>query len=268
MTATPPSDDVRARRQPDSDAGAGARRRDVLRSFGCGAAGLAARSVLAGAVGGALAGLAAAPAEADAALDVQILQTASSIEKLAIDAYDSLLTPGTAPNTAVQAIEPAGARAAVMTFVATTRKQHADHLRAFQAQTATLGGVAQDAANARFQQAVSGQLSAIGDLQGLVDAAIGLEELLTDTYLSNLTALADRRTKEIVGGVLGAEAQHLATLRAFTALLATPDLIALPFPQAGIVRVPAAVCNGAFPDALHRLNGPDGIADPTSGAVR
>lgn len=230
-------------------------RRDVLGALAAAGAGL-------------LVGGGAGPARADPALDVQILQTASSLERLAVDLYASLLTPDSVAGRTLAAFAPPAAREMLVGFLSTTMKQHTDHLRSCQAQTVALGGRAQDAPNPRFQQAMAPQLAGLSDPKKLVDFATALEQVATDTYLMDLPMLQDRRSKEVLAGIMGVEAQHLATLRAVAALLASPDLLAVPFPQAGVAKLPGALSTQAFPDALHRVAGPEGVADPASGAVR
>jgi hypothetical protein len=209
-----------------------------------------------GAAGGLFAGLLASPARADTALDVQILQTASSLEALAVMAYDLVLGAG-----------PTGAIAA---FAAETRRRHGEHRRAFQAQTTALDPTAkvQDSPNPKFLSAVTG--ADLGAPEKLVDLAARLEKVATDTYLLNLAMLQDGRTRSILASVMGVEAQHLATLRTIGALLqgGTPHLVAVPFPASSIMALPQAAGSVAFPDALHQVAGADLIAEPTSGAVR
>ena len=248
-------------------------RRGVLARMGVGASGLAARSLLGGGFGGLFVGLLASPARADQALDVQILQTASSLEALAVATYSVALGEGpdraNAPAAkAVAGITDTGARNTVAAFAKETRRQHDEHKKAFQAQTTTLGGRIQDAPNPKFLPVVTS--SDLSTPAKLVDFAATLEKVATDTYLLNLTMLQDQRSKGIMASVMGIEAQHLATLRAVSALLAggAPQLIDVPFPAASIPRLPAAAGNVATPDALHKVGGPELIAEPTSGAAR
>lgn len=248
-------------------------RRGVLARMGYGASGLAARTLLGGGFGGLFAGLLATPARADQALDVQILQTASSLEALAVATYSVALGEGpdraNAPAAkAVAGITDTGARNTVAAFAKETRRQHDEHKKAFQAQTTTLGGRVQDAPNPKFLPTVTG--ADLSTPMKLVDFAATLEKVATDTYLLNLTMLQDQRSKGIMASVMGIEAQHLATLRAVSALLAggAVELIDVPFPAANIPRLPAAAGSVATPDALHKINGADLIAEPTSGAVR
>lgn len=250
-------------------------RRGVLTKLGYGASGLAARSILGGGFGGLFAGMLATPARADTALDVQILQTASSLEALAVATYAVALGEGpmgaNAPAAkAVAGITVKSAKDTVAAFAEETRKQHNEHKKAFQAQTTALDRAAkvQDSPNPKFLPAVMGADLSTPDK--LVDFAALLEKVATDTYLLNLTMLQDMRTKSIMGSVMGVEAQHLASLRAVGALLkgGAPQLIAVPFPAASIKDLPAAAGSVAFPDALHKINGAELIAEPTSGAVK
>ncbi|MDQ3642297.1 MAG: ferritin-like domain-containing protein [Actinomycetota bacterium] len=250
-------------------------RRGVLAKMGYGASGLAAHSLLAGGFGGLLAGLMATPARADTALDVQILQTASSLEALAIATYSVALGEGpdkdNAPAAkAVAGIPVANAKATVGTFAMETRRQHTEHKKAFQAQTTALGGKVQDAPSPKFLPVVmSADLSTAPKV---VDFAATLEKVATDTYLLNLSLLQDQKSKGIMASVMAVESQHLATLRAVAALLGAGatglELIEVPFPAANIPKLPAAAGSVATPDALHKINGPELIAEPASGAVK
>src|SRR5207248_1007189 len=103
----------------------GAERRALLaRGIGGG------KALAAAGVGGALLALMARPAFADQSADVQMLQTATSIEILAVATYDAALQlpfAGSLPKV-------------VQTFATTTRQQHKDHQAAFAAATTALGG--------------------------------------------------------------------------------------------------------------------------------
>ena len=201
-------------------------------------------------LGAVLARLGTSTARADTALDVQILQTASSLEALAVAAYDLALSqsPGT-----------------LTAFARETRRQHEEHKRAFQAQATALEPNArvQDAPNRKFLPLLTG--ADLSTPQKLVDVAALLEKVATDTYLLNLTLLRDARTKALMGSVMGVEAQHLAALRVFGSLLEgnAPQLVTAP----DMMRLPPATGRLAFPDALHQVGGPDRIAEPASGAV-
>ena len=207
--------------------------------------GLPRRQLLGLLGGGMLAGVGArrAPAGADTALDVRILQTASSLEALAEAAYARI---------------PADALAG---FGAGAGRRHGEHKRALQAQTTALGGRVQDAANPTFAPLLAGA--------DPVAAAATIEKVLVDTYLGNLSLLQDRRSKELVAAAMAVAAQHLAFLRTAGALFAggTPQLVRIPFPAADLARLPPAAGTVATPDAFHRVSGPELIADPASGAL-
>ena len=250
-------------------------RRAVLSRIGRSAGGgVAARAALGGGFGGLLAGLVATPARADVALDVQILQTASSLEALAIATYASALGEGPdkadAPAAkAVDGIAVPGAKATVAAFAKETQRQHAEHKKAFQAQTTALGGKVQDAPNPKFLAAVTA--ADLTTAAKLVDFAATLEKVATDTYLLNLSMLQDQRSKAIMASVMAVQSQHLATLRVVSALLGAGTsgaaFVAVPFPITDLMKLPAVVGSVAFPDSLHKVSGPELVAEPTSGAV-
>lgn len=235
------------------------------------------RTLLAAGAGGLgllLAGLLAAPARADTALDVQILQTASSLEALAVAVYGQAL--GTGPYgqdapayKALAGLTAKSAHDTLVAFFTDTMRRHGEHRKAFQAQTVALDRSAkvQEAPNPKFLAVVNA--ADVGTPDKLVDFAAQLEKVATDTYLLNLSTLQDSRAKAILAGVMGVEAQHVATLRAVGGLLkANPALVNVPFPQTDLAKLPRTAASAAFPDALEKVNGPDQIAEPTSGAVR
>lgn len=212
-------------------------RRALLAALGCGAL----ASVLV-----------ARPAQADTALDVRILQTASSLEALAGAFYS------------------AAGDNSLAGFVGETRRRHEEHKKAFQVRTAGVDPNAriQDTPNPVFAPRFTG--ADVGTPERLVDLATQLETVITDTYLSNLPVLQDAPAKALMASVLGVSAQHLATLRMFAALLraGTPDLVVVPLPLGRLMDVPRAAGNAAFPEPFHRVGGADRVADPASGAVQ
>lgn len=255
-------------------------RRRVLAGLGNGGGALAARALLGAGFGGLFAGLLVGPARADTALDVQILQTASSLEALAVLTYGLALGQGPekldAPAyKAVAGMTVKSAQDTVIAFATETMRQHLEHKKAFQAQTTALDATAkvQDAPNPAFLPKVTG--ADLTSPQKLVDFAAVLEKVATDTYLLNLAMLQDSKAKAIMGSVMAVEAQHLATLRAVGALLeggagvaTAPQLVNVPLPVADLAKLPKGIGSVAFPDAFEKINGPDGIADPESGAAR
>jgi len=235
-------------------AGFNAQRRTVLAGSGVGAIGWLTRGVFATGFTTALAALVAAPASADEALDIQILQTAGSLETLAVATYAAALELDFIKN----------GNEVIVTFAQTTMKQHADHLAAFNAQVRKLGGKAQTQPNAKYAKIVEAAkptLKAPGDVVMLASA---LETVATQTYVKNASLLEDSPTKELMASVTGVEAQHLATLRAVGALLGAgrAELIAIPTMPADL---PAAAGGAAFPKPFE---GTEMASPPEEGAVK
>jgi hypothetical protein len=232
-------------------------RRRIMRNGGFGMGALAARGLLGTAFGAAIVSAlnpsAAGAQEGGGDVDVQILQTASSLEVLAVATYDAALgLPFIANGNPV-----------VKEFARTTMDQHDQHRQAFQAQTETLDGQVQDRPNPPNQQVVDDALPTLRQPIDVVNLAATLEEVATDTYLANLSLLEDAETRTLMGSVMGVECQHLATLRAVGALLdgGAPELIAIP---TMVDRLPAAAGSVAFPQPFEE---PDLAEPPESGAV-
>ncbi|MDQ6698279.1 MAG: ferritin-like domain-containing protein [Actinomycetota bacterium] len=228
-------------------------RRRMLSEGGLGMGQLAARGLLATAFGGVLAGIVAAPANAASPLDVQILQTASSLEILAVATYGAALKlPFIASNKTVAA------------FATMTMKQHDQHNDAFAAQAKALGGKAQTAPNPKYLKVVNDTKPMLTDAAKVVTLAMALEGVATETYVKNLGMITDTQTKTLMATVAGVETQHLATLRAVGALLAAnmPELIAIP---TNLAKLPAAAGSVAFPKPFQETTM---ASPPAEGAVK
>lgn len=242
----------------------GAERRALLARLGRGAGALTVRSLAYGGLAGLFAGLAAAPAGADRNLDIQILQTASGLEQLAVDTYSTVLTT----NPAGIGDLPGAAGQVVRLLATATMAQHEEHKRAFQTQTRLLGGPEQTAPNPKFRLIVEARAARFRAPSDVLDLAALLEKVATDTYLVNLTMLEDPRTKEIMAGVMGVEAQHASSLRTVRALLDgdAAQLVKIPVGP-DLANLPRNVGSMAFPDALHAVGNAELIAQPETGAV-
>lgn len=232
-------------------------RREALRNGGIGIGAFAARGLFVGGVGAALTALVAAPAAAqEGGVDVQILQTAASLENLAVATYGAALTlPFIKDGNKV-----------VVTFAETTMMQHQEHGSAFNAMAKQLGGAEQTETNPKYQQVVTDTLPSLTDPAKVVEFAATLETVATQTYNANLALLEDTATKELMASVMGVESQHLATLRAVGALLAGGEagaaLIAIPTNPAAL---PAAAGSVAFPEPFE---GTEMASPPEEGAVK
>ena len=231
-------------------------RRSLLRNLGLTSGAIAGSAVLGTGFGAALAGIVATPAAADQSLDVQILQTASSLELLAVATYTAALSLPFIAN----------GNKTIVAFAQTTMKQHDDHRAAFQAQTKALGGPVQDQPNPKFAAVVEKAKPNLKTPADVVTLAATLETVATDTYLTDLAMFSDTKSKELMGSVMGVESQHLAVLRAVGALLAAnmPDLIAVP---TVLAKLPAAAGSVAFPKPFETPT-TDLIATPETGAVK
>lgn len=228
-------------------------RRKVMRNGGFGLGALAAKGLLPTAFGSALVGILARPVSAQENVDVQILNTASSLENLAVATYQAALgLPFIADGNAT-----------VKAFAETTMSQHAEHGAAFNAQAEALGGSRQENPNPVLTPVVEEAKATLTDPLAVAKLAAMLEEVAGDTYLANLALLGDSDTKTLMGSVMGVEVQHLATLRAVIALLegGAPQLIAVPTDLAAL---PAAAGSVSFPESLPEA---DLARDPAEGAV-
>ena len=233
-------------------------RRQLLQRFGLGAGAVAGRSMLAGGIGAAVTAILAKPAAADTALDVQQLQTASSLERLAVNTYAAALGLPFIKN----------GNATVKKFAETTMSQHDEHRKAFIAQTVALGGKGQDSPNPMFKAVVDQATPTLKAPLDVVKLAATLEEVAADTYLVDIGMFDDTRSIEIMGSVIGVEIQHLATLKAVQALLeaGAEKLVAIP---TDLKALPAAAGSVGFPDgAFQKPDKGKTVAPPESGAVK
>jgi rubrerythrin len=230
-------------------------RRRLLRSGGLGLGALSARGVLGGAFGSALLGIVAKPAHAQADLDIQILQTAASLENLAVATYEAAL-----------GLPFFGDNATVVAFAQTTRDQHAEHGTAFNSQAEALGGQPQNEPNADGAKVVEDAMP-LENYSDVVTLAATLEQVATQTYIQNVSMLDDTTAKEIMASIMGVEAQHLATLRAVGALLegGAPQLITVEATDGpvDVAALPAAAGSVAFPEPFEST---ENAFPPESGA--
>ena len=204
------------------------------------------RRLLAGGLVTALVALVTEPARADQALDVQILQTASSLEVVVEATYGMVLGLDV-----VRSGSPVLVR-----FAQTTLLQHVQHRTAFQAQTRAMGGKKQSQAN---EQAAVVVEQARGTLRAPLDVVIlaeVLETVATQTYLANCAQVSDLPTRSLLASVMGVESQHAGFLRLVRSLLeaGTPDLLKIPI-GADASQLPPATGDIAVPDALEPVAG-------------
>jgi hypothetical protein len=200
----------------------------------------------------------ATSAGADQALDVQILQTAASIENVAVSTYETILgLPLVAGTTANPTLRGA---------LTTARDHHANHVRAFNDAAAKLGGAAQSSPNPALAQIVARERTRVGDLASIIDLALQVETVAAHTYQNDVASLGDLNARRLVASVLGVEAQHAAMLLIARHLAAarTPDLIT---DQGGppAARLPPDVGRVGSPDSFAKV---DQARPAAEGAVR
>lgn len=180
--------------------------------------------------------------------DVMILQTAASIEVLAVKTYMTALTlpyiGGSAANPVVKA------------FAQKTMSQHAQHEQAFNGAAQRLGGKAQTNPDPKYVpvvQAAVKKITSEPNSQGALDVvglALTLENVAAETYVNNMSYLKDSNAKQVTASIMGVEAQHVATLLAVQALLKAghTSLIAVPVDAS---KLPAAAGDVAFPNSFY-----------------
>ena len=225
---------------------------------------VAMRRTLAGAglAAGAVA-LMATPAYASD--EVAALQTAASLENLAVLAYETALTLPYLKNPTSAAFKTVAA------FAQTTMAQHADHGKAFNAKAVELGGKAQTKPNPKYAPVVTGAVPQLkkGNPLDLLSLAITLEDVATSTYVKNVQDLPDPRVRLLFGTVAGVESQHLATLLAVQALLKgnAPQLVTVKATGGAvdIAKLPAAAGSAPVPETFKKT---DKASPASEGAVR
>jgi hypothetical protein len=197
-------------------------------------------------VGTALAVVMAKQALAGEASDIQILQTAASIEVLAVATYQTALT--------LPFIGGSSANGVVKAFAEMTMSQHKQHEQAFNAAVTRLGGKAQTKPDPVLLKVVEQAKPGLIGPSQVVALALELEQGAAETYVSDCGTLSDSNAKAVTASIMGVEAQHAAILRAVQALLAgdAPQLIALP--PSPLSALPAAAGSVGFPNAFFPTN--------------
>lgn len=211
----------------------------------------------AGVAGGALLHLfRTVPASADQALDVQILQTAASIENTMVSAYDNIL--------ASPLLTSPTANATVKALLTGARAHHNDHGLAYNDLAGRLGGKTQTGPNSSVSQLVTRERGRLAELGGVVELAVQLETVAAQTYQNNLASLADVNARRLCASILAVESQHLAALLIARSLTAarTPDLITLDSGTAS--RLPEDAGRAGFPEPFAKV---DQARPPAEGAV-
>jgi rubrerythrin len=186
--------------------------------------------------------------------DVMALQTAASIENLAVSVY----------RTAAGLPFVKNGNKAVATFVTRTAAQHAAHARAFNAAATQAGGKAQNGPDPKYSDIVREAVPGIRTAADVVKLAISLEDVAAQTYTKNVGQVSSPQLRKLFASVAPVEAQHRTTLLTVQALLAgnMADLVAIPTDAA---KLPADAGSAGIPDTFY----PTRNAVPiTEGAVK
>ncbi|MFF0413198.1 ferritin-like domain-containing protein [Kitasatospora sp. NPDC004745] len=216
-------------------------------------------SALAGLVGAAglasvARAVAASPSATASADDIMALQTAASIENLAVSVYQ----------TAAGLPFIKDGNKTVAAFIAKTTEQHQAHAKAFNAAATAAGGQAQNNPDPKYKAVVDQALPTIKTPADVVKLAITLEDVAAQTYTKNVGQVSNADLRKLFASVAPVEAQHRAVLLAVQALLAgnAADLITIPVDPA---KLPAAAGSVGFPDAFYKT---DNASPITEGAVQ
>jgi hypothetical protein len=200
----------------------------------------------------------ATPAFAQGSADIGALQTAASLENLAVFTYKTAL--------GLKFIGGSEANPVVKAFAETTMKQHAEHGKAFNAAAKNAGGKEQTGTNPKYTPVVQDAAGKIKGPLDVVNLAVTLEDVATSTYVANVGLVSTPELRSLFASVMGVESQHLATLLAVQALLkgGAPELIKLPI-GADAAKLPAAAGSVGFPEAFKKTE----LASPVDeGAVK
>jgi hypothetical protein len=188
--------------------------------------------------------------------DVRMLQTAASIEVLAVATYKTALTlpfiGGSAANPVVKA------------FATTTMQQHQEHLDAFNAAVTRLGGTAQTDPDPVLAKVVQAAVPGLTSPVPVVALALELEQGAAETYVADVAALSDAESKKVTASIMGVEAQHVSVLLAVQALLAAGDPQLVTLSPTDVAGLPAAAGSVGFPNAFFPT---DMARDPGEGAL-
>ncbi|MGA5824246.1 ferritin-like domain-containing protein [Kitasatospora sp. NPDC094028] len=182
--------------------------------------------------------------------DIMALQTAASLENLAVSVY----------RTAAGLPFIKDGNKTVAAFIAKTTQQHQAHAKAFNAAATQAGGQAQNNPDPKYKAVVDQALPTVKGPADVVKLAIALEDVAAQTYTKNVSQVTDAQLRKLFASVAPVEAQHRATLLAVQALLAgnAADLITIPVDPS---KLPAAAGGVGFPDAFYKTDNASPISE-------
>jgi Ferritin-like domain len=150
--------------------------------------------------------------------DVTILRTASSIEELAVAAYQTAITSGLVKTQAI-------ADAAQL-----FQSQHREHSAQFQSATKAAGGEPFAQPNPVVLEAIKPMVDALADERGVVALAFELATAAAQSYEAYVGTFADAKLNKAIMAVGGVEARHAAVLA--QVLNSLGDTTVMPVPAA------------------------------------
>jgi Ferritin-like domain len=186
-------------------------------------------------------------------LNIQVLQTAASLENLAVLAYGSA-----ARLAVIRDGDPA-----LAAFASRTRTQHAAHAKAFNAAVVRAGGSAQPDADPRYAVPVSRALRDLADAASAVTVLESLESINAQSF-TRYASLAGPELRSMFVSVATVEAAHGAYLLAMLKLLQTGEAGLTGFPRAA-ADLPGTLGAACFPLAFYSTAQASAIDE---GAVR
>ena len=182
--------------------------------------------------------------------DVMALQTAASIENLAVSVY----------TTASGLSFIKSGNATVAAFIAKTITQHTAHAQAFNAALTQAGAATQSSPDPKYAAVAKAALPSIKAPGDVVSLAITLEDVAAQTYTKNVSQVSTSALRTLFGSIAPVEAQHRSVLLAVQALLAgnDADLIAIPTKPASL---PAAAGSVGFPSSFYSTTSASPISE-------
>jgi len=145
--------------------------------------------------------------------DVVILRTATSLEALAVAAYQTAIDSGLVTTMAI-------ADAAVL-----FQSQHREHLELFAGATEQAGGEPFTDPNPAILEQLQPTIDALSDELGVVQLAYNLEVAAAETYQSTVGVFTDPTLNQASMSVGGTEARHAAVLGGVLTQLGTSTTI-------------------------------------------
>ncbi len=159
--------------------------------------------------------------------NVAILQTAASIDNLAVKIYTQL--------SSLPFVTGSGANPVLSSFVTTTISQHQEHADSYNAAATSLKGKQQKSIDqVLYDSSFKGLLSKVSNPLDAISIAMSIEEIAAETFLVATETLTDPYVQKVASSIIGVEAQHLAFLKVMqniinsnAALLSEPVQLAL-----------------------------------------